>query len=171
MGFVYPSIIAFLAWVVCVYDYIMFGTLLPKMADDFGGRPRRVPDRDHCVDRDLLRSHLRGADDRLCRSKRSLIITTAGTGLSSLLTGLTLGVFGIYLTIIRSISGLGYSERRSIPPTSTSSTVTGRAGGSYTPSYRAGGRSVYCSRRPSRRCCLEPLDGAVCSCSPPYRRS
>src|SRR5215204_2319563 len=33
---VYPSIIAFLAWVVCVYDYIMFGTLLPKMADDFG---------------------------------------------------------------------------------------------------------------------------------------
>src|SRR5918998_1754085 len=33
---IYPSVIAFLAWVVCVYDYIMFGTLLPKMAEDFG---------------------------------------------------------------------------------------------------------------------------------------
>src|SRR5688500_6523482 len=33
---IYPSIVAFLAWVVCVYDYIMVGTLLPKMADDFG---------------------------------------------------------------------------------------------------------------------------------------
>src|SRR5829696_6489467 len=33
---IYASVIAFLAWVVCVYDNIMFGTLLPKMADDFG---------------------------------------------------------------------------------------------------------------------------------------
>src|SRR5215212_5572420 len=36
---VYASVIAFLAWVVCVYDYIMFGTLLPKMAGDFGWSP------------------------------------------------------------------------------------------------------------------------------------
>ena len=68
---VYPSIIAFLAWVVCVYDYMMFGTLLPKMADDFGWSTcDQHLDRDRCVDRDLLRSHLGGTDDRLSGSEK-----------------------------------------------------------------------------------------------------
>lgn len=32
----YTSLVCFLAWVFSVYDYTLFGTLLPKMANDFG---------------------------------------------------------------------------------------------------------------------------------------
>lgn len=30
------SIVCFLAWVFSVYDFVLFGTLLPKIADEFG---------------------------------------------------------------------------------------------------------------------------------------
>ena len=110
---VYPSIIAFLAWVVCVYDYIMFGTLLPKMADDFGWATATSTAIATIVSiGTFFVAILVGPMIDYVGRKRSLIITTAGTGLSSLLTGLTPGVFSApYLTIVRSISGLGYSEQ------------------------------------------------------------
>src|SRR5215204_1210673 len=110
---VYPSIIAFLAWVVCVYDYIMFGTLLPKMADDFGWATATSTAIATIVSiGTFFVAIFVGPMIDYFGRKRSLIITTAGTGLSSLLTGLTPGVFSaIYLSIIRAISGLGYSEQ------------------------------------------------------------
>ncbi|HYZ04984.1 MAG TPA: MFS transporter [Rubrobacter sp.] len=110
---VYPSIIAFLAWVVCVYDYIMFGTLLPKMADDFGWATATSTLIATLVSiGTFFVAILVGPMIDYVGRKRSLIITTAGTGLSSLLTGLTPGVFSApYLTIVRSMSGLGYSEQ------------------------------------------------------------
>src|SRR5919205_1548474 len=44
--------------------------------------------------------------------KRGLIITTAGTAISSSLTGITpAAIAAIYLPVIRAISGLGYSEQ------------------------------------------------------------
>ena len=33
---VYSSIVCFLAWVFSVYDYTLFGTLLPPISEDFG---------------------------------------------------------------------------------------------------------------------------------------
>src|SRR5829696_795761 len=110
---VYPSIIAFLAWVVCVYDYIMFGTLLPKMAGDFGWATATstLIATIVSIGTFFVAIFVRPMIDYVGR-KRSLIITTAGTGLSSLLTGLTPGVFSApYLAVIRAISGLGYSEQ------------------------------------------------------------
>jgi MFS family permease len=110
---VYPSIIAFLAWVVCVYDYIMFGTLLPKMADDFGWATATstLIATIVAIGTFFVAIFVGPMIDYVGR-KRSLIITTAGTGLSSLLTGLTPGVFSApYLSVIRAISGLGYSEQ------------------------------------------------------------
>ena len=110
---VYPSIIAFLAWVVCVYDYIMFGTLLPKMADDFGWATATSTLIATLVSiGTFFVAIFVGPMIDYVGRKRSLIITTAGTGLSSLLTGLTPGVFSApYLSVIRAISGLGYSEQ------------------------------------------------------------
>ena len=110
---VYPSIIAFLAWVVCVYDYIMFGTLLPKMADDFGWATATSTAIATIVSiGTFFVAIFVGPMIDYVGRKRSLIITTAGTGLSSLLTGLTPGVFSApYLSVIRAISGLGYSEQ------------------------------------------------------------
>jgi MFS family permease len=110
---IYPSIIAFLAWVVCVYDYIMFGTLLPRMADDFGWATATSTAVATLVAvGTFFVAILVGPLIDYAGRKRSLIITTAGTGLSSLLTGLTPAGFGaVWLTVIRAISGLGYSEQ------------------------------------------------------------
>ncbi|MFZ0215259.1 MAG: hypothetical protein WAM30_04880 [Candidatus Dormiibacterota bacterium] len=33
---IYASIVSFFAWMFSVYDYILFGTLLPVIAKDFG---------------------------------------------------------------------------------------------------------------------------------------
>jgi MFS family permease len=110
---IYPSIIAFLAWVVCVYDYIMFGTLLPRMAEDFGWATATSTAVATLVAvGTFFVAILVGPLIDYAGRKRSLIITTAGTGLSSLLTGLTPAAFGaVWLTVIRAISGLGYSEQ------------------------------------------------------------
>jgi MFS family permease len=110
---IYPSVIAFLAWVVCVYDYIMFGTLLPRMADDFGWATATSTAVATLVAvGTFFVATLVGPLIDYAGRKRSLIITTAGTGLSSLLTGLTPAAFGaVWLTVIRAISGLGYSEQ------------------------------------------------------------
>ena len=32
----YASLVCFIAWVASVYDYTLFGTLLPVIAEDFG---------------------------------------------------------------------------------------------------------------------------------------
>ncbi|CAA9422430.1 Uncharacterized MFS-type transporter [uncultured Rubrobacteraceae bacterium] len=110
---IYPSIVAFLAWVVCVYDYIMFGTLLPKMADDFGWATATSTAIATIVSvGTFFVAILVGPMIDYVGRKRSLIITTAGTGLSSLLTGLTPAALAApFLSIVRAISGLGYSEQ------------------------------------------------------------
>src|SRR5215204_7592599 len=110
---IYASVVAFLAWVVCVYDYIMFGTLLPKMAEDFGWATATSTAVATAVAiGTFFIAILVGPLIDYAGRKRSLIITTAGTGLSSLLTGLTPAAFGaVWLTVIRAISGLGYCEQ------------------------------------------------------------
>jgi MFS family permease len=110
---VYSSIIAFLAWVVCVYDYIMFGTLLPKIGGDFGWSTTIIGAISTIVSIGIMIVALLVGPliDYLGR-KRALILTTAGTALSSGLTGITpVAIAAPFLTIIRGISGLGYSEQ------------------------------------------------------------
>jgi MFS family permease len=110
---VYSSVVAFLAWVVCVYDYIMFGTLLPKMADDFGWTTATSTAIATVVaiGTFFVAIFVGPLIDYLGR-KKALIVTTAGTGVSSLLTGLTPAALAApFLSIIRAISGLGYSEQ------------------------------------------------------------
>ena len=110
---IYSSVIAFLAWVVCVYDFIMFGTLLPKIAEDFGWATATSTLIATLVAiGTMVVALLVGPMIDYLGRKRALIITTAGTGLSSLLTGLTpAAIAAPFLTLIRAISGLGYSEQ------------------------------------------------------------
>ncbi len=110
---IYSSVICFLAWVVCVYDYIMFGTLLPVMADDFGWTTATSTAIATIVaiGTFFVAIFVGPMIDYLGR-RRSLIITTLGTGLSSGLTGLTPAGFAApFLAVVRSISGLGYAEQ------------------------------------------------------------
>jgi MFS family permease len=91
----------------------MFGTLLPRMADDFGWATATSTAVATLVAvGTFFVAILVGPLIDYAGRKKSLIITTAGTGLSSLLTGLTPAAFGaVWLTVIRAISGLGYSEQ------------------------------------------------------------
>ncbi|MDL9978412.1 MFS transporter [Microbacterium sp. ASV49] len=102
--------IAFFAWAIAVYDFIMFGTLLPDIAKSFGWDTSYA----------LLISTLVSVGtfivvifvgplvDRLGRRK-GMIISVTGTALSSAATALTMS--GAYLVGVRSISGLGLAEQ------------------------------------------------------------
>jgi MFS family permease len=110
---IYASVVAFLAWVVCVYDFIMFGTLLPVMADSFGWATATSTAIATLVSvGTMIVAILVGPMIDYLGRKKALIITTAGTAISSGLTGITPAALAApYLTAIRAISGLGYSEQ------------------------------------------------------------
>lgn len=103
------SIVCFLAWVFSVYDFVLFGTLLPKIADEFGWSASYATAVATWVTAGTFVVALAVGPllDRYGR-KPALIITTAGAALAS---GLTAGVVGALSLIgVRALSGLGYSE-------------------------------------------------------------
>ncbi|MGB6247456.1 MFS transporter [Gordonia sp. (in: high G+C Gram-positive bacteria)] len=103
------SIVCFLAWVFSVYDFVLFGTLLPKIADEFGWSASYSTAIATWVTAGTFVVSLAVGPllDRYGR-KPALIVTTAGAALAS---GLTAGVVGALSLIgVRSLSGLGYSE-------------------------------------------------------------
>ncbi|MGI8909730.1 MAG: MFS transporter [Rubrobacteraceae bacterium] len=107
---VYASVVAFLAWVFSVYDYTLFGTLLPVMADDLGWSTATSTAVATWVGVGvfLISMSVGPMLDYLGR-KTSLILTTAGAAVSSGLTALSFSA--LYVVVIRAFSGLGYSEQ------------------------------------------------------------
>lgn len=106
----YVSVVCFLAWVFSVYDYILFGTLLPLISKDFGwsaAHATRIATY-VAIGTFAVAVGVGTVIDVLGR-KKAMILTTAGAALSSGLTALTQGA--LYLTIVRAFSGLGYSEQ------------------------------------------------------------
>lgn len=103
------SSVCFLAWVFSVYDFTLFGTLLPVIAEDFGWTTAYAAAVNTWVSVGVFAvSLVVGALlDRYGR-KRALIITVVGAGLSSGLTGLAGGAVAVVL--IRALSGFGFSE-------------------------------------------------------------
>lgn len=103
------SIVCFLAWVFSVYDFVLFGTLLPKIGATFGWSTGKGTGVATWVTLGTFVVSLVVGPllDRFGR-KPALIVTTAGAALTSGLTSVVTGA----LTVIglRSISGLGYSE-------------------------------------------------------------
>lgn len=104
------STLAFFAWTLAVYDFIMFGTLLPRIAEDFGWNEQTA----------LLANTLVSVGvfvvvvlvglfvDRLGR-RRGMMITIGGAALSSLLTAASTGVAS--LVGFRALSGFGMAEQ------------------------------------------------------------
>ncbi|MET8947978.1 MFS transporter [Streptomyces sp. NPDC004542] len=108
----FATVLAFLAWAFAVYDFILFGTLLPEIGKDQG--------LDSAEQATLVTWMSIGAVvlgllagpvvDRFGR-KAGLGFTTAGAGVASALTALA-GVVPVWgLVAIRSLSGLGLSEQ------------------------------------------------------------
>jgi MFS family permease len=107
---IYATVAAFLAWVFSVYDYILFGTLLPPIRDEFGwstpfatGLATIIG-----VGTFLVALAVGPFVDYLGR-RTMMLITVAGAALSSGLTALTPSA--IYLVVVRTLGGLGYSEQ------------------------------------------------------------
>ncbi|MGW2260474.1 MFS transporter [Streptomyces sp. NPDC001780] len=103
------SVICFLAWVFSVYDFTLFGTLLPKIADDFGWSSATAANVATGVTAGTFVVSLCVGPilDRFGR-RPALMITSAGAALTSAATALTGGVFS--MVAVRAFSGFGYSE-------------------------------------------------------------
>lgn len=102
--------IAFFAWTIAVYDFILFGTLLPRIEESFGWSTSHA----------LLVSTLVSVGtaivvllvgpmvDKLGRRK-GMIISVGGTAASSAATAASMGAAS--LIGVRAISGLGLAEQ------------------------------------------------------------
>ena len=96
-----------------VYDYTLFGTLLPVISEDLGWSTTYATFIVTLVNVGIFFVALSVGPllDRFGR-KPSLIITTVGAALSSGLTALAPGTFAAaYMTVVRTFSGLGYAEQ------------------------------------------------------------
>ncbi len=106
----YALICSFLAWMLSVYDYILFGMLLPVIAVSFHWSTTVGLEIATWVSvGTFIISFLVGPMTDYLGRRNSLMLTTLGAALSSGLTAFTMSP--LYLILIRSLSGLGYSEQ------------------------------------------------------------
>lgn len=105
----YVSVIAFLAWVASVYDYTLFGTLLPVLADEFGWSASQstLVNTWATVGVFIVSTVVGPLLDKMGR-KRALMVLMAGGALASGLTGLAAGAASV--VVIRALTGLSLSE-------------------------------------------------------------
>ncbi|WP_053958212.1 MFS transporter [Sulfobacillus thermosulfidooxidans] len=109
----YSSIVALVAWTLSVFDFILFGTLLPQMAQTFHWSTTKSAQIATWVafGTFIVALTVGPLTDYLGR-RRALIVTTAGVAVSSGLTALTAVIpSALYLIIVRAFSGFGYSEQ------------------------------------------------------------
>lgn len=105
----YVCLICGLAWVMSVYDFTLFGTLLPVIAEDFGWSAAQATTVNTvCQVGIFFVSLIPGLMiDRLGR-KKSLVILMVGGAVVAGMTGLAMGA--VSLLLIRSLSGLSLAE-------------------------------------------------------------
>lgn len=111
--------ICFFAWTFAVYDFVLFGNLLPVLAHDLGWAPAQSTAINTWVTAGtaLVAFAVGPLVDRVGRRK-GVLITVIGAAAASLLTavaGLVVGVVAgvglVMLVLVRSAAGLGYAEQ------------------------------------------------------------
>jgi MFS family permease len=104
------TVLAFLAWTFAVYDYILFGTLLPEMSKTFGWdtATASLVSTLVSVGTAVVALAIGPVVDWIGR-RRGMILTVAGTAVSSAASAATPGIG--FLVGIRALSGLGLSEQ------------------------------------------------------------
>lgn len=102
--------VAFLAWVFAVYDFILFGTLLPEISKTYGWTASTATAVATWVSVGtfVVALLLGPVVDRIGR-RRGMMATLAGTAVASGATAATMNPG--YLIAVRSVAGLGYSEQ------------------------------------------------------------
>ena len=103
------SVVCFIAWVASVYDFTLFGTLLPVIAEEFGWSTiQATAINTYATIGVFIVSLLTGTIiDRMGR-KKALMILMIGGAVASGLTGAVIGA--VSLVIVRSFSGFSMSE-------------------------------------------------------------
>ncbi|MEL5448523.1 MFS transporter [Serratia bockelmannii] len=104
--------IAFFAWVFAVYDFILFGTLLPEIGDHFGWSEIEQAELATwvAVGGAIIALAIGPLVDKLGR-RLGIVVTVGGAAVCSLLTAIG-GAWGKGALIgIRSVAGLGYAEQ------------------------------------------------------------
>ena len=106
---VYVSVVCFIAWTASVYDYTLFGTLLPVIAEEFGWSAGEATAINTIATIGVFIISLAVGTilDRMGR-KKALILLMIGGALASGLTGAVIGA--VSLIIVRSFSGFSISE-------------------------------------------------------------
>lgn len=111
--------ICFFAWTFAVYDFVLFGNLLPKLGADLGWTSAKSTGINTwvTVGTALVAFGIGPVVDKLGR-KKGIVIAVAGAATASGLTaaaGWMTGVVGglgvVVLILIRSVAGLGYAEQ------------------------------------------------------------
>ncbi len=108
----YATIIAFLAWVFAVYDFILFGTLLPAIGKFYhwGSAEQAALATWVAVGTAIVAVLIGPVVDRLGR-RLGLILTVFGAGVCSLLTAIGGSLGKGVLILIRSLAGSGFAEQ------------------------------------------------------------
>ncbi|RIJ76845.1 MFS transporter, partial [Nakamurella silvestris] len=106
----YASWIAFFAWVFAVYDFILFGTLLPVMGGHFNWNEAEQASLVTwiAIGGAIVAFAIGPIVDRIGRRK-GIIFTMTGTAIATAMTAMA-GVGKSSLVAIRSVAGLGYAE-------------------------------------------------------------
>lgn len=104
------TVIALFAWIFAVYDFILFGTLLPSIQEDFGWSPATAVGIATAISvgTALVVFGVGPLVDRLGRRK-GMMITVSGTAIASAASALTVGAGSLVLA--RSVGGLGLAEQ------------------------------------------------------------
>ncbi|MFE7423736.1 MFS transporter [Rhodococcus sp. NPDC057529] len=108
----YATIIAFLAWTFAVYDFILFGMLLPEIGKSVGldeaGQAQMATF--VALGSVVVALGVGPIVDRFGR-RFGMVFTVGGAGVASALTALAGMISPALLVGIRSVSGLGYAEQ------------------------------------------------------------
>lgn len=106
----YATVIAFIAWTISTFDFVLEGTLLPVMSAEFGWSTAYSAQVSMYVSiAVLIVSFTVGPVAEKVGRSNALLLCTLGTCLASFLTGFTQGV--VMLVIFRAISAYGYQEQ------------------------------------------------------------
>ncbi len=108
----YASWVAFFAWVFAVYDFILFGTLLPEIGRQFGwsAADQAALATWVAVGTAIVAVAVGPIVDKVGR-RAGMITTVVGAAICSFLTAFAGGLGKAVLTIVRSLSGMGYAEQ------------------------------------------------------------
>jgi MFS family permease len=108
----YATIIAFSAWAFAVFDFVLFGNLLPQMGADLGWDAARQANINGWVSIGVIFVALSVGPivDRFGR-RAGVMTTVGGAAIFSALTALAGSIALLPLILIRAFAGLGYAEQ------------------------------------------------------------